>query len=122
MVPNDFPRAIETSALPGSTEKFVARLIDGRYVVGMTPDEVELRYEGCIDLVEQLQKAALQFATQNPTWSSAQLCDRLRRGIEHERLRWKLSPAEARWILKELARREGWDLDSTAEANGSSAP
>jgi hypothetical protein len=106
MVPADFPHSAHTGALPGAAP------IEGRYIVGPTPEEVESRYRGCVDLVEQLQKTALRFAAQNPTWTKAQLCDRLRKGISHEQHRWQLSVAEAHWVLLELARREGWDLSS----------
>lgn len=61
-VPTDLPHDTQIGALP----KFLARLIDGRYIVGPTPEEVAVRNRGCVDLVEQLQKTVLQFAAQNP--------------------------------------------------------
>lgn len=113
MVPADFPRGTQAGTLPGAAPKFLARLVDGRYIVGPTPEEVAVRHRGCVDLVEQLQKTVLQFAAQNPTWTKAQLSDRLRRGIAHEQHRWELSSDEAGWVLMELARREGWDLSGS---------
>jgi len=94
-VPADSPRGTQACTLPGAAPKFLARFIDGRYVVGLTPEEVEVRHRGCVDLVEQLQKTVLQFAVQNPVWTKAQLCERLRRGIAHEQHRWELSSNEA---------------------------
>lgn len=113
MVPADFPRGTQACTLPGAAPKFLARFVDGRYVVGLTPEEVAVRHRGCVDLVEQLQKTVLQFAAQNPAWTKAQLCERLRRGITHEQHRWELSSDEAEWVLAELARREGWDLSGS---------
>lgn len=111
VVPADFPRSTQSGVLPGAAPKLLARLIEGRYVVGLTAQELAVRYEGCLDLVEQLQKAAGQFAARNPAWTSVELCERLRRGIKHEQHRWQLSPAEAGWVWVELGRREGWDVD-----------
>ena len=109
-VPADFPRSQHTGALPGAAPKLLARLLGGRYVVGLTAEELAVRYEGCLDLVEQLQQVVDQFAERNPAWTALEFRERLRRGIEHERYRWKLSPAEAEWVLMELARRQGWDI------------
>lgn len=107
-VPADFPRSTHTGALPGAAPKLLARMLNGRYVVGLTAEELAVRYDGCVDLVEQLQRTAGQFAARNPSWTAVELRERMRRGVEHEQHRWKLSPAEARWVLMELARREGW--------------
>lgn len=109
-VPADFPRSQHTGALPGAAPKLLARLLGGKYIVGLTAEELAVRYVGCVDLVKQLQQVAGQFAERNPTWTALELYERLRRGIEHERHRWKLSPAEAEWVLMELVRRQGWDI------------
>lgn len=113
MVPTDFPRGTQAGTLPGAAPKFLARFIDGRYVVGPTQEEVAVRHRGCVDLVAQLQAAVLQFVAQNPAWTKDQLRDRLQRGIKHEQHRWDLSPEEAVWVMVELARREGWDLSGS---------
>jgi len=61
---------------------------------------VAARHRGYVDLVEQLQTTVLQFAAQNPAWTKAQLCDRLRKGITHEQIRWDLSAGEVEWVLR----------------------
>ncbi len=54
LVPDDFPRHPFPASLPGAQPKFSARLIDGRYVVGPTEDELIARFLMCSDLVDQL--------------------------------------------------------------------
>ncbi|OYU44721.1 MAG: hypothetical protein CFE44_11435, partial [Burkholderiales bacterium PBB4] len=51
-VPEDFPRDPFPAALAGSQMKLAARLIDGRYVVGLTDEERYGRFLMCSDLVE----------------------------------------------------------------------
>lgn len=52
--PDDFPRSVTASTLPGTQPKFLARKIDGRYVVGLTKEELHERWAYCEDLVQQL--------------------------------------------------------------------
>ncbi len=38
-VPEVFPRGDTAATIPGAQPKFIARKIDGRYVVGLTKEE-----------------------------------------------------------------------------------
>jgi hypothetical protein len=53
-IPEDFPRDPFPSAIPGTQAKFSARLIDGKFVVGLTAEELQERYAACEDLALQL--------------------------------------------------------------------
>lgn len=54
VVPVDFPHNSSTAAITGTQTKFSARLIDGKYVVGLKPRERYERCLNCIDILEQL--------------------------------------------------------------------
>jgi hypothetical protein len=53
-VPDDFPRGHHAPTVPGAQPKFIARKIDGRYVVGLTEAELHDRWAYCEDLAQQL--------------------------------------------------------------------
>jgi len=53
-VPEDFPRFTPAATIPGAQLKFIARKIDGRFVVGLTEEELYERWEYCEDLAQQL--------------------------------------------------------------------
>lgn len=54
VVPADFPWDPFPASLSGAQPKVAARLIDGRYVTGLTEDERRGRFLMCGDLVEQV--------------------------------------------------------------------
>lgn len=58
--PEDFPCGVTASTLPGAQFKFVARKIDGRYVVGLTREELHERWVYCEDLAQQLSARTLR--------------------------------------------------------------
>lgn len=53
-VPEDFPRGFTAASIPGTQPKFLARKIDGRFLVGLTKDELYERWLFCEDLARQL--------------------------------------------------------------------
>lgn len=53
-VPDDFPSGFSAPTVPGAQLKFNARLVDGRYIVGLTEDELHERWCYCEDLAVQL--------------------------------------------------------------------
>lgn len=59
-VPEDFPRGDIAATIPGAQPKFIARKIDGRYVVGLTEEERRERWEYCEDLAQQLTARTLR--------------------------------------------------------------
>ena len=59
-VPEDFPRGDTATTVPGAQLKFIARKIDGRFVVGLTEEERRGRWEYCEDLAQQLAARTLR--------------------------------------------------------------
>lgn len=59
-VPEDFPRGDTAATIPGAQPKFIARKIDGRYVVGLTEEELHERWKYCEDLAQQLAARTLR--------------------------------------------------------------
>ena len=104
-VPEGFPRDPFPAALPGSQIKVSARLIDGRYVVGLTPEERQGRYLMCADLVEQLVGYCLRKREQQPDRTVAQLLENINQRIRLQG--WELGAEEYDWIMGRLAVRMG---------------
>lgn len=96
--PDDFPRSLPDTTLPGAQVKFTARMIDGRFVVGMTKEELSQRWIYCEDLAQQL-------AERTRRKKAAGLVpdlDAFYRETEH-RVRgqgWDLSNDEVIWLMK----------------------
>lgn len=102
-IPDDFPRDPFPAAVPGAQPKFVARKIDGRYVVGLTAEERRERYVACLDLVEQLAPYTEKKHRQRPELTMAELLDVFDRDI---RLKdWGLGDVELDWVMKQLRAR-----------------
>jgi hypothetical protein len=103
VVPSDFPRDPFPAALSGSQPKFSARLIDGRYVVGLTQEERKERYLACIDLVDQLTAYVNRKKAQKPDLPMSAILDNVAGRIAHQG--WELGSVELDWIMKQLRSR-----------------
>jgi hypothetical protein len=102
-VPDDFPRDPFPAALSGAQPKFAARLIEGRYVVGLTPEERAQRYLGCLDLVDQLTAYVHKKLAQKPDLTLTAVLDNLASRIPQQG--WDLGGPELVWIEKHLRAR-----------------
>jgi hypothetical protein len=102
-VPDDFPRDPFPAALSGAQLKFAARLIEGRYVVGLTPEERTQRYLGCLDLVDQLTAYVHKKLAQKPDLTLTAVLDNLASRIPQQG--WDLGGPELVWIEKHLRAR-----------------
>jgi len=100
VVPSDFPRDPFPAALPGSQPKFSARLIDGRYVVGLTQEERKERYLACMDLFDQLRGYVTRKHAQKPDLTISAILDNVSGRIAHQG--WELGSVELDWIMKQL--------------------
>lgn len=103
VVPEDYPRDPNPSALSGAQRKFSARLIGGRYVVGLTEEERAERYVFCAEWVEQLVSYASKVQSKKPELSIEGVLDYIHGGIRRER--GDLGELELDWIMKELRAR-----------------
>ncbi|PRX84133.1 hypothetical protein B0G73_1611 [Paraburkholderia sp. BL25I1N1] len=68
-VPEDFPRNVTPASLPGAHPKLAGRLIDGKFVVGLTEEERFERWDICEDLAQQLIGVARKEASKYPEHS-----------------------------------------------------
>lgn len=110
-VPDDFPRtATPPSALPGVQVKFVARVIDGRVVVGLTEDELRGRHTYCEDLVQQLVTYSLRKEQENPRWTREFNLERTAKGLADKGRsgEWDITTLEQAWMLARLKLLLGW--------------
>lgn len=103
IVPEDFPRDPFPAALTGAQPKFSVRLINGRYVVGLTPDERADRYLGCLDLVVQLTAYVNRKCEEKPDLTLSVVLDNVARRIPLQG--WDLGRTELVWIEKHLRAR-----------------
>lgn len=96
-VPDDFPRDPWPTAVAGVQPKVAARLIGGKYVVGLTPVELAVRYDNCADLVLQLTAYCERKLTADPSL----VLDEYLPKVEQASLAkgWDVSPIEMSWIF-----------------------
>ncbi len=99
-VPDDFPRDPFPASLSGSQPKFAARLVDGKYVVGLTEDERIERYLMCDDMVGQLIVYVEKKRVEKPDLGIVDLLGQVDVGIR--RKGWELGSVEFDWIMKQL--------------------
>lgn len=102
--PADFPRDQPIGAVPGAQPKSLARKIDGKYVVGLTAEELYARYDMCFDLVNQLVDYGARKRREHPEWTLEVLLDKLQKGVAARR-DFGLSADEQAWVLSKLGER-----------------
>jgi hypothetical protein len=85
--------------------KFAGRLVDGKFVVGLTAEERYERWDFCEDFAQQLVAVALKDATKYPQHSRDVTLRRVRQGVEGKR--W-VSVVEADWLMQRLRVLLGW--------------
>lgn len=98
-VPGDFPRDVAPASLAGAHPKVAGRLIDGKFVVGMTEEERFERWDICEDLAQQLVGVARKDASKFPENSHEVTLGRVRRAIEGKQ--WT-SVVETDWLMARL--------------------
>lgn len=100
VVPDDYPRDPYPAALGGAQPKFAARLIDGRYVVGLTDEERQERYLYCANWVETLVVYVPNKRLRRPDMSLEEVLQYVHAGIRGER--GDLGEVELDWIMAKL--------------------
>lgn len=104
-IPADFPRHGPLGAVAGAQPKLFARKIDGKFVVGLTEEELYARYDNCADLVEQLTAYTRRKLAAMPNTTLDDLLLRVRRGVECKE--WDVSSVEMDWIFSKVADKLG---------------
>ncbi|MGF6902995.1 hypothetical protein [Paraburkholderia sp. GAS348] len=104
-VPDDFPRDVAPAALAGAQPKLAARMINGRFVVGLTEDERLERWQICEDLALQLMVPARKEAAKYPQNSHDVVLGRIGDAIAGKD--W-CSVVEMNWIIARLRELLRW--------------
>lgn len=104
-VPDDFPWDISPASLTGAQPKLAARLVDGKVVAGLTPQERRERWELCEDLAQQLAPKARHDAERHPHHSREMTLQRIRTAVA---VRQWVSVVELTWLLARLRTLLGW--------------
>lgn len=104
-IPADFPRHGSLGAVAGAQTKILARKIDGKFVAGLTQEELNARYANCADLVEQLTAYTQRKLAAMPDTTLDDLLPRVRKGAENKG--WDVSSLEMDWIFSHVADRLG---------------
>jgi hypothetical protein len=104
-VPVDFPWNPTPALLSGTQPKLAGRMIDGRFVVGLTAEERVIRWDMCEDLAQQLMPKTLADAAKFPQHSREVTLKRMRRAIEGKN--WT-ERVETDWLMERLRVLLGW--------------
>ena len=109
-VPDDFPRDTNLSSVSGVQPKLPVRLVEGRYIVGLTEGEFLLRYEYCDDLVQQLVAYCQRKADEHPEWSHEITLERMAKGValKGESGEWDITENEQQWMVSQIKLLLGW--------------
>ena len=97
-IPEDFPRGLTASALPGARPKFLARKIDGRFVVGLTDAEFHERWVYCEDLAHQLAARTLRKQAAGLASDLGAFYQETERRVRGQG--WGLTNDEVIWLMK----------------------
>ncbi|TXD63271.1 hypothetical protein FUT88_03090 [Ralstonia sp. TCR112] len=109
-IPTDFPRESPFGSAPGAQPKLLVRLVDGRYVTGLTEEERLERYEVCEDLAQQFVSYCSRKIAENRSLTHEMCLARARKGfaLKVQQGEWDFSPAEQDWVMNRARRILGW--------------
>lgn len=106
-MPLDFPRATERGAVGGAATKFIAREIEGKFLVGDTQEETCERYLACCSLVSDLISYCKRKQRQDVSLSEGFLQRRVIEGLQATP-QLELTAGEHQWVMSQLIRCMGW--------------
>lgn len=103
--PEDFPWKTPP-VVSGAQPKLAARLDDGKYVVGETAAERDVRWDYYEDLAQQLVKPALKDSEKRPENSHEKTLQRVKKTVADKG--WVEGDAEMGWLIQRLRVLLGW--------------
>ncbi|WP_433866469.1 hypothetical protein [Ralstonia wenshanensis] len=109
-IPADFPRDVPPASVPGAQPKVGVRLVNGKYITGLTEEEWLERYEGCEDLAQQFVTYCTRKVSENPALTQELCLARARKGfaLKVQQGEWDFSEAEQAWVMKRARELLGW--------------
>jgi len=105
--PADFPRYTGLGAVGGVQPKLAARKIDGKFVVGLTAEELYSRYTVSHDMTNQLVDLCNSELNERKNVDVSELFREVREGVSGK-LDWDFSDTERHWMMVQLCVRMGW--------------
>lgn len=106
-IPDDFPLSQTIGSVPGVQSKLLIRKVDDEYVFGLTTEELQERYEVCVDLVVQLTARVERKRGEGIVTDDAFYADTERRiAAQSARNDWGLSAEEMAWIFTHVRGRK----------------
>lgn len=97
-IPSDSRVVLPSPSLAGAQPKLaVLRTADGRYVQGITEEEVERRFDVCSDLVDQLVRYCEKKRHERPDWELDLLLRKVAQAVRSKG--WDISTEEIEWVL-----------------------
>lgn len=96
-VPDDFPRGENLGSVSGFQQKLLMRKVDGKFIAGLTDEELYARFDACADMVEQLVGYCRRKLAERPEMTAPTLLPGVRRGVASKG--WGFSEAELDWIV-----------------------
>ncbi|CAJ0683609.1 hypothetical protein [Ralstonia wenshanensis] len=109
-IPPDFPRETPLASVPGAQPKLAVRLVNGKYISGLTDEEWLDRYDGCEDLAQQCVIYCTRKVAENPALTHECCLTNVRKGfaLKVQRGEWDLSEQEQDWVVKRARLILGW--------------
>jgi hypothetical protein len=88
----------------------LVRLVNGRYIAGLTDDEWLERYEGCEDLAQQCATYCARKVAENPALTQELCLENVRKGFTRkvQSGEWDFSEAEQEWVMTRARQILGW--------------
>ena len=96
-IPDSVPLDPWPAALSGAQPKLAVRLIDGKYVTGLTDAERIERYEICEDLAQQLVGYCRRKQSERPDEPLDSLLQKVENSARGKG--WDISPVELTWVM-----------------------
>jgi len=109
-IPDDFPGGAPLASLAGAQPKLAVRLVNGKYIVGLTEEERLERYEVCEDLAQQFAVYCARKISENRSLTHDLALARARVGFARKVSlgEWDFSEAEQDWVMKRAQQILAW--------------
>jgi hypothetical protein len=109
-IPADFPRDPSLVSVPGAQPKLAVRLVNGKYIFGLTDAELQERYDGCEDLAQQCATYCQRKVAENSALTQELCLTNVRKGfaLKVRSGQWDLSEGEQDWVVKRTRQILGW--------------
>lgn len=106
-IPDDFPRSGGRVTLPGAQPKFSAEYRDGKFFVGPSLYELQIRYTVCLEYTKVLPEYCVALHVRHPDWTISRVLEHTGRALAQRHPR--MSGLEIDWVIAKLAVVLDWE-------------